>query len=131
MFYEGAHNDARTATYIALTAAEHGACVTNYTEMVDVLYEEKDGKRGKAVGVRVKDRMSGKEFNVYAKSIVFAGGPFTDSLRKIEDENCKPAVAAAAGTHIVLPGYYCSRGVGMLDINTSDGRFLFFLPCKL
>jgi glycerol-3-phosphate dehydrogenase len=65
---------------------------------------------------------------VYAKSIVFAGGPFTDALRKIEDPHCKPAVAAAAGTHIVLPGYYCSRGVGMLDINTSDGRFLFFLP---
>ena len=36
--------------------------------------------------------------------------------------------ASAAGTHIVLPGYYCSRGVGFLDINTSDGRFLFFLP---
>ena len=72
--------------------------------------------------------MSGKVFDVYAKSIVFAGGPFTDSLRKIEDENSKPAVAAAAGTHIVLPGYYCSNGIGMLDIDTSDGRFLFFLP---
>jgi glycerol-3-phosphate dehydrogenase len=129
VFYEGAHNDARTATYLALTAAEHGACVTNYTEMVDVIYEDKgNGEKGKAIGVKVKDRMSGNEFDVYAKSIVFAGGPFTDSLRKIEDQNSKPAVAAAAGTHIVLPGYYCSRGVGMLDINTSDGRFLFFLP---
>jgi glycerol-3-phosphate dehydrogenase len=78
--------------------------------------------------VKVKDNMSGKTFDVHAKSIVFAGGPFTDHMRKIENQNCKPAVAAAAGTHIVLPGYYCSRGVGMLDINTSDGRFLFFLP---
>jgi len=124
IFYEGQHNDSRTATYIALTAAEHGACVTNYTEMVEVI---KDAN-GKAVGVKVKDNISGKVFDVYAKSIVFAGGPFTDHMRKIEDNNCKPAVAAAAGTHIVLPGYYCSRGVGMLDINTSDGRFLFFLP---
>mmetsp|Transcript_11808 Transcript_11808/g.25573 ORF Transcript_11808/g.25573 Transcript_11808/m.25573 type:complete len:748 (+) Transcript_11808:65-2308(+) len=125
VFYEGSHNDARTATYIALTAAEHGACVTNYTEMVDVLY---DDATGKAAGVRVKDNLTGKAFDVRAKSIVFAGGPFTDHLRKIEDPSCKPAVAAAAGTHIVLPGYYCARGVGMLDINTSDGRFLFFLP---
>ena len=62
------------------------------------------------------------------KAIIFAGGPFTDQLRKIEDPSCKPAVAAAAGTHIVLPGYYCANGIGMLDINTSDGRFLFFLP---
>ena len=64
----------------------------------------------------------------YNKAIVFAGGPFTDQLRKIEDPSSKPAVAAAAGTHNVLPGYYCANGIGMLDINTSDGRFLFFLP---
>ena len=124
VFYEGSHNDSRTATYIALTAAEHGACVSNYTEMVEVLTDE----NGKAIGAKVKDNMTGETFDVHAKSIVFAGGPFTDHMRKIEDPNCKPAVAAAAGTHIVLPGYYCSRGVGMLDINTSDGRFLFFLP---
>jgi glycerol-3-phosphate dehydrogenase len=124
VFYEGQHNDSRTATYIALTAAEHGACVSNYTEMVEVLTDS----NGKATGVKVKDNMTGKVFDVHAKSIVFAGGPFTDHMRKIENSNCKPAVAAAAGTHIVLPGYYCSRGVGMLDINTSDGRFLFFLP---
>ena len=49
-------------------------------------------------------------------------------MRKIEDPKSKPAVAAAAGTHIVLPSYFCANGIGMLDINTSDGRFLFFLP---
>jgi hypothetical protein len=64
-FYEGQHNDARTATYIALTAAEKGACVTNYTEMVEVI---KDKDTGKAIGVKVRDRLKGgKEFNVYAK----------------------------------------------------------------
>lgn len=49
-------------------------------------------------------------------------------MRKLEDPDAKPAVAAAAGTHIVLPGYYSPDGIGLLDINTSDGRFLFFLP---
>lgn len=88
VFYEGSHNDARTATYIALTAAEHGACVSNYTEMVDVIYDDE----GKATGVKVRDNMTGKTFDVHAKSVIFAGGPFTDHLRKIEDPNCKPAV---------------------------------------
>ena len=32
------------------------------------------------------------------------------------------------GVHIVLPGYMCPRDMGLLDYNTSDGRFLFFLP---
>ena len=33
VFYEGTHNDARTNLAIGLTAAKHGACVTNYTEV--------------------------------------------------------------------------------------------------
>jgi len=125
VFYEGQHDDARTNTYIALTAAEKGAAVANYVEMIDLL---KDENTGKAIGVKCRDNMSGEEFNVYSKAVVFAGGPFTDELRKLEDPDCKPAVNAAAGTHIVLPGYMSPSGIGMLDINTSDGRFLFFLP---
>jgi glycerol-3-phosphate dehydrogenase len=125
VFYEGSHNDARTATYLALTAAEEGAAVANYVEMIDLIRDN----NGKAVGVKCRDNLTGNVFDVRAKTIVFAGGPFTDSLRKMEDpDGHKPAVAAAAGTHIVLPGYYSPSGIGMLDINTSDGRFLFFLP---
>lgn len=124
VFYEGLHNDARTATYIALSAAEEGATVANYVEMIGIIKDD----NGKAVGVKCRDNMTGKEFEARAKAIIFAGGPFTDQLRKMESPDSKPAVAAAAGTHIVLPGYYCPAGIGMLDINTSDGRFLFFLP---
>ena len=28
----------------------------------------------------------------------------------------------------MLPSYYLPPDIGMLDINTSDGRFLFFIP---
>ena len=59
---------------------------------------------------------------------MFAGGPFTDALRELETPDSPPAVRGAAGTHLVLPGYYSPNAVGLLDINTSDGRFLFFLP---
>jgi glycerol-3-phosphate dehydrogenase len=124
VFYEGQHNDTRTNTYLALTAAEHGCTVANYVEMTNVI----TGEDGKAIGIKCLDKISGKSFDVYSKAIVFAGGPFTDHLRRIEDPNCKPAINAAAGTHIVLPGYYSPNGIGMLDVNTSDGRFLFFLP---
>ena len=33
VFYKGQHNDLRTATCIALTAAEEGVTVANYTEV--------------------------------------------------------------------------------------------------
>lgn len=128
VFYEAQHNDARTNIAIALSAAEHGAHISNYVEMVDVIRDE-GGKT--VIGVRALDRMSNKEFDVYSKKVVFAGGPFTDLLREMEEKdesNLKPAVAGASGTHVILPGYYCPKNIGLLDYNTSDGRFLFFLP---
>jgi glycerol-3-phosphate dehydrogenase len=99
VFYEGQHNDARTNTYIALTAAEYGACIANYVEMIGIVM---DHETGKAIGINCRDNMTGQEFPVHAKAIIFCGGPFTDELRKIEDSDATEAVAAAAGTHIVV-----------------------------
>jgi glycerol-3-phosphate dehydrogenase len=131
VFYEGQHNDARTNIAIAMTAAEKGATIANYVEMVETI---KDPATGKVVGVHAVDRMTGKGFDIRANRVLFAGGPFTDGLREMEvdGEEAKAkmpqAVRGASGTHIVLPKYYLPRGMGMLDYNTSDGRFLFVLP---
>lgn len=128
VFYEGQHNDARTNLAIAMSAAEKGADIANYVEMTDGIFDE----GGKVIGVRAVDRVSGEEFSIYAKNVIFAGGPFTDSLRQKEHRgnplDMKPAVHGASGSHIVLPGYYAPSNMGLLDYNTSDGRFLFFLP---
>lgn len=131
VFYEAQHNDARTNIAIAMTAAEKGATIANYVEMMDTI---KDPDSGKVVGVHAVDRMTGKSFEIKAKRVVFAGGPFTDGLREMEvdgeDGKAKmpKAVRGASGTHIVLPAYYSPNGMGLLDYNTSDGRFLFMLP---
>ena len=127
VFYEGQHNDARTNLAIALSAAEKGAHIANYCEMTQGIFDES----GKVVGVKACDRITGKTFEIYSKHIIFAGGPFTDALRQHEDgtsKPVKPAVMGASGSHIVLPGYYAPHDMGLLDYNTSDGRFLFFLP---
>jgi glycerol-3-phosphate dehydrogenase len=144
VFYEAQHNDSRTNIAIAMSAAEYGAHIANYVEMVDTIRNDE----GKVVGVKALDRMTLKEFDIHAKHVVFAGGPFTDSMREMESSSSsslnnsddgndnpphtttpmKPAIAGASGTHIVLPGYYCPANIGLLDYNTSDGRFLFFLP---
>ena len=125
IFYEGQHDDARTCITIALSAAAHGAAIANYVEAVAIVY---DDATGKATGVVAKDLVAGGEVTIRAKKLLFAGGPFTDELRELESEGCPSAVRGAAGTHIVLPSYYCPNGIGLLDINTSDGRFLFLLP---
>lgn len=125
VFYEGQHNDARTNLAIAMTAAEKGAHISNYVEMKEAILDES----GKVIGIKALDRIAGDSFEIYGKNAIFAGGPFTDALREMEtDEEVKPAVQGASGSHIVLPGYYAPKDMGLLDYNTSDGRFLFFLP---
>ena len=121
VFYEAMHNDARTNVAIALTAAESGAAVANYVEADDLIR----GADGRVVGATVTDRVAGRTFDVRAKATIVCGGPFTDAILEADGP---PAVSGASGTHIVLPGYYCPRDMGLLDYNTSDGRFLFFLP---
>lgn len=50
--------------------------------------------------------MTGKEWDVKAKCIINATGPFTDSIRKMDDPTVKDICCPSSGVHIVLPGYY-------------------------
>jgi len=127
VFYEGAHNDARTNLAIALTAAARGTCILNYAKVTKMLFDDS----GVACGAEVVDQAApgAKPFTVKAKKVIYAGGPFTDGLRELsEGKDVKPVVNGSGGTHIVLPPYYCPRHLGMVDMMTSRGSFLFFLP---
>lgn len=128
VFYEGMHDDARTNLAIAQTAAKEGAAIVNYVEAKAFIREDAKNNSGKVVGAVVVDKLTGKEIKLFAKSVLLCGGPFTDDLRKLEDSKAKESVTGASGIHIVLPSYFAPSGFGLVDMNTSDGRFLFFLP---
>ncbi|KAL2149515.1 hypothetical protein VTH82DRAFT_8166 [Thermothelomyces myriococcoides] len=130
VYYDGAHNDSRMNVSLAMTAALYGATVVNHMEVTGLVKDDK----GKLCGATVKDKIperNGKraeEFPVRAKCIINCTGPFTDSIRKMDDPNCKEIVAPASGVHVILPGYYSPGKMGLIDPATSDGRVIFFLP---
>ncbi|XP_033127941.1 glycerol-3-phosphate dehydrogenase, mitochondrial-like [Anneissia japonica] len=127
VYYDGAHNDARMNLAIGLTAARMGATITNHTEVKALIKKEEDGKQ-MVRGALVRDRCSGKEFTVLAKCVINATGPYTDSIRLMDDPEKKKICQPSAGVHIVLPDYYSPAAMGLLDPSTSDGRVIFFLP---
>ncbi|XP_006125720.1 glycerol-3-phosphate dehydrogenase, mitochondrial [Pelodiscus sinensis] len=129
VYYDGQHNDARMNLAIALTAARYGAATANYTEVVHLL-KKTDPKSGKerVCGARCRDVLTGQEFDVKAKCVINATGPFTDSIRKMDDQEVSNICQPSAGVHIVMPGYYSPDNMGLLDPATSDGRVIFFLP---
>ncbi|KAF2085922.1 mitochondrial glycerol-3-phosphate dehydrogenase-like protein [Saccharata proteae CBS 121410] len=130
VYYDGAHNDSRMNVSLAMTAALYGATVVNHIEVTSL---EKDAN-GRLCGARVKDcidESNGKkpqEFSIKAKGIINATGPFTDSIRKMDDQKVPEIVAPSSGVHVILPGYFSPANMGLIDPSTSDGRVIFFLP---
>ncbi|XP_072118063.1 glycerol-3-phosphate dehydrogenase, mitochondrial isoform X1 [Mobula birostris] len=129
VYYDGQHNDARTNLVIALTAARYGAAIANYVEAVKLL-KSTDLDTGKqcVCGAECKDVETGELFQVRAKCVINATGPFTDTLREMDDKGVKKICQGSTGVHVVLPGYYSPEAMGLLDPATSDGRVIFFLP---
>jgi len=120
----GQHNDARMNVAIALTAICNGAVIANHVEVLNLLKDES----GIVNGARVRDNLTGEEWNVKAKGVINATGAFTDSIRSMDDPSNSNIVEPSSGTHVVLPNYYSPRTMGLLDPATSDGRVIFFLP---
>lgn len=50
--------------------------------------------------------LTGNEFDVWAKCVINATGPFTDSLRKMDNQETANICQPSAGVHIVIPGYF-------------------------
>lgn len=130
VYYDGAHNDSRMNISLATTAALYGATVLNHCEVVSLTKDE----NGRLNGATLRDKIAEKngetlrEFQVRAKGIINATGPFCDSIRKMDEAGTKEIVAPSAGVHVILPGYYSPQKMGLIDPSTSDGRVIFFLP---
>lgn len=48
----------------------------------------------------------GQEFDVRAKCVINATGPFTEVLRKMDDQKNPDICQSRAGVHIVMQSYY-------------------------
>lgn len=128
VYYDGQHNDARMNISMAITAARLGADIANHVAVTELIHETDENGTKKVVGAKCLDRYSKKEFNIRAKCVVNATGPYTDNIRLMDNAEQKKICQPSAGVHIVLPDYYSPQNMGLLDPNTSDGRVIFFLP---
>lgn len=127
VYYDGQQNDTRMNIALALTSILHGAVALNHTEVV-ALNKASTGDKTRIVGARIRDTLTGEEFDVKAKGVINATGPFSDAVRKMDDPSVQEIVAPSSGVHVTFPGYFSPRAMGLLDPATSDGRVIFFLP---
>lgn len=95
-YYDAITNDARLTLAVILSAVERGAAAANY---VEATAWEKSGER--ANGVICRDVLGGDELTVRAKTVICAGGPWTDDLRALG--GASGVLRPTKGIHIVVP----------------------------
>lgn len=125
IYYDGQMNDSRLNIGLACTAALVGAAVLNHAEAISL---HRDELTDQITGARIRNNLTGKEFDVYAKVVVNAAGPFCDEVRKMADKDAQNIICPSSGVHIVLPDYYSPEGLGLIVPKTKDGRVVFMLP---
>jgi glycerol-3-phosphate dehydrogenase len=86
-------NDGRLTLANVRAAAERGATVLNYAEVVELR-----GREGADVVA------GGAMIAVQARAVVNAAGPWVDHVRRLEDDRAKPSVRLSKGVHVLVDG---------------------------
>ncbi len=115
-------DDARLTIEIIKTAARHGAEVVNYCEVLDFVYEAR-----KIVGAKVKDVLPQKEFDIKAKVVVSAAGPWVDELREINHSKKGKQLHLTKGVHLVVDKKRLPI-TQAIYFDVEDGRMIFAIP---
>lgn len=123
LYYDGQFNDARMAVTLARTAALHGATCANHVEVIDLVREN-----GRLCGAVLQDVATGETWHVRARGIINATGPFSDGLRRMDDQNACDILKVSSGIHLVIDPGHTPPHLGLMVPRTDDGRVLFMIP---
>jgi glycerol-3-phosphate dehydrogenase len=123
----------RLALANAIDAAEHGALIRTYTDVVRFIREG-----GRVVGVEARDIATDRRVNIRASVVVNATGPWLDrSLAQADGaapavdngsngrSGQQPLLRTTKGVHLVMPK---TTNNAILSIAASDGRVFFVVP---
>ena len=131
LYSDGQFDDAQLLLNIVQTADEHGAVVSNYVQAESFL----KNSDGRITGVRLIDlesrfplEKSVGSFDVQARCVINATGPFCDELRVADQPTTKPIIAPSQGVHIVLDHSFLPGDAAVIVPKTSDGRVIFLIP---
>lgn len=104
-------------------AADAGAVVRNHCEVLAV-----DISQGRARGVLLRDRTTGKDQRVDAGWILNCTGPWADRIcQRSNVRTAKPMLGGVRGSHIVLPRFSGAPSAALYT-EAADGRPVFVLP---
>jgi glycerol-3-phosphate dehydrogenase len=123
VYYDAQVDDSRLTMLVARAAHRAGAVVLTYTEVTDFL---RQGDR--ITGVRLRDGSSGASFEIAARVLVNATGPWSDRLRALAEPTASPRLRPTKGVHLLLERERVGNRGGLIFPSPVDGRIMFVLP---
>jgi glycerol-3-phosphate dehydrogenase len=115
-------DDARLTIELIKTAIQFGATAANYCKALDFNYQN-----GKTNGATCRDELTGATFNIKAKMVVAAGGPWVDELRHLDQSLNEKRLHLTKGVHIVVPHEKFPLE-HTIYFDVPDGRMIFAIP---
>ncbi|GIM45607.1 aerobic glycerol-3-phosphate dehydrogenase [Collibacillus ludicampi] len=122
LYIEYRTDDARLTIEVIKTAASYGALCVNYTEATRFLYKDQ-----KVIGVQVRDVLTGEKYEIFAKKVVNAAGPWVDQVREKDKSLYGKRLHLTKGVHLVVPRHRLPLRQSVY-FDVPDGRMIFAIP---
>jgi len=123
MYFDARMDDAQLCKENIQQARDKGVQAFNHVEVEDFIKE-----KGRTVGVRAYDVLGKEAFEVRAKKIVCAAGPWTNLLLDKEEGKRPLGIRTTKGVHLICRGQISQKAV-LLQVKKGK-RIFFVIPWK-
>lgn len=123
VYHDGQFDDARLAIALAQTAADEGATLATRMDVTGLIHED-----GLVTGVAARDKLTGNTYELRAKVVINATGPWSDTMRRMDEPDAADTIAPSQGVHIALERRFLPGDSAIMVPHTSDGRVIFVIP---
>ncbi|HKX29329.1 MAG TPA: glycerol-3-phosphate dehydrogenase [Blastocatellia bacterium] len=127
LYYDGVTDDARLVIEIIKAAHERGAQIANYARAIGLVKDEE----GRVSGARIRNELTGSEFEVRARVVINATGVWMDEVIRLNEtsgDQGRRSVRPSKGIHLTVPADRLKVSSAWLIPSTTDHRFYFVVP---
>jgi glycerol-3-phosphate dehydrogenase len=121
-YYDAVMDDARVALEVALGAVQAGAVALNHAEVKSLL---RDGN-GRIDGATVHDIPGNRDYEVRARLVINASGPWGDGILRLAGRTGAPVLRPTKGVHLIMKIPLTSHA--LMVRAKEDKRVFFVIP---
>lgn len=120
------NNDARLVIENIKRANRDGALIASHVKAEELLFDD----NGQVTGVVATDLLSGERFEIKARVVINATGPWSDTVRNLGHlDNPVHQMRPTKGVHLVVDRKRLNVSQPVyVDTGLNDGRMVFVLP---